>query len=278
MIERFNRSVKMAVYKYMTQWRTQYIDEVTLQKIVSNYNNCIHGTTKQVPNSLHEEQDAEMIAAARGELKYRAKKLVAANQHNLPQLREGDTVRVARVTSGEWCKTRQLKTYSYLSQWFVELYKVSEITKGSSTKSPMYKLLDPDSKIIDRYFLRQDLLKVDKSKLVRELDKGTYVVESVLDGPKVIRGVKKYLVSWVGYDVMSWQRPEPGFQKLIDTYEKAKAAKARMPKVDNLPVQIPVVLLPKTPQSVLPCKEYCSTGTQDTCAKKTYEVNAREAS
>ena len=120
MIERFNRSVKMAVYKYMTQWRTQYIDEVTLQKIVGNYNNCIHGTTKQVPNSLHEEQDAEMIAAARGELKYRAKKLIATNQHNFPQLREGDTVRVARVTSGEWRKTRQLKTYSYLSQWFVE--------------------------------------------------------------------------------------------------------------------------------------------------------------
>jgi hypothetical protein len=114
--ERFNRTIKMMVYKYQSEWRVQKIDNGALQKLVSNYNNCPHGTTKQVQAELHTQKDPKIVKAAQGEIKDRAKKLISENQHHFPWLRIGDTVRVARITDGAWRQTRQLKKYAYLSQ------------------------------------------------------------------------------------------------------------------------------------------------------------------
>lgn len=74
--ERWNKTIKTIVYKYQTQWRVQRIDEPTLQKLVTNYNNCVHGTTKQVPAKLHTAENPGFIKAAHGEIKFRAKKLL----------------------------------------------------------------------------------------------------------------------------------------------------------------------------------------------------------
>jgi transposase InsO family protein len=38
MIERFNITLKMAVYRYMTQWNLMKITDKDLRKIVKNYN------------------------------------------------------------------------------------------------------------------------------------------------------------------------------------------------------------------------------------------------
>jgi hypothetical protein len=107
---------QMMVYKYQTEWRVQKIDNSALQKLVANYNNTPHGTTKQIPSELHSQQDAEMVKAARGKIKSRAKKLLKENQLTFPRLRVRDTVRVARATDGAWRRTRQLKQYAYISQ------------------------------------------------------------------------------------------------------------------------------------------------------------------
>jgi hypothetical protein len=70
----------MMVYKYQSEWRVQKIDNKALQKLVTNYNNCPHGTTKQVPAKLHTQQDAKMIKAARSKITNRAEKLIAESQ------------------------------------------------------------------------------------------------------------------------------------------------------------------------------------------------------
>jgi transposase InsO family protein len=216
--ERYNRTIKMMVYKYQSEWRVQKIDNDALQKLVTNYNNCPHGTTKQVPAELHTQKDPEIVKAARGEIKDRAKKLIAESQQKFPRLRIGDTVHVARSTDGVWRRTRQLKKYAYLSQWFLELYKVGFITCATPTKNSMYKLLGPDHKEINRFFLRQDLQKVDPKKLQKELEKGEYVVEEVL-AKKKIDGTLHYLVRFVGYPEPEWVKPQESFTEAIKKFQ-----------------------------------------------------------
>ena len=46
MIERFNKTIKSMIYKFMTQWNVGKIDDVALQKLVTNYHNTKHATTE----------------------------------------------------------------------------------------------------------------------------------------------------------------------------------------------------------------------------------------
>ena len=219
MIERFNRTLKMAVYKYQSQWNIPKLSNEDLQKIMSNYNSCKHGTTKQAPVQLHNNENPEEIKAAHGQIKNQDVKLLAANAVNFPKLVIGDTVRVAKRVNGEWRKSRTFKSYSYLSQWFYELFKVAEVTQPTAVKNSMYKLLGPDGTLIDRWFLRQDLLRVDPKKLIVELEKGEYVVEAVLD-KSVIDGVTYYLCKFKGYDELDWTKPQASFRTLIRAWSK----------------------------------------------------------
>jgi hypothetical protein len=53
MVERFNRSIRDLIDKYMTEYNTnKYID--VLDKLVSNYNNRKHTVIKMSPNFAHE--------------------------------------------------------------------------------------------------------------------------------------------------------------------------------------------------------------------------------
>ena len=222
MIERFNRTLKMAVYKYQSQWNIPKISNEDIQKIMGNYNSCKHGTTKQAPVQLHKNENPEEIKASHGQIKTRAKKLLAANAVNFPKLVTGDSVRVAKRVNGEWRKSRTFKSYSYLSQWFYELFKVAEITQATAVKNSMYKLLGPDGTLIDRWFLRQDLLKVDPKKLIVELERGEYVVEAIVD-KSVIEGVTYYLCKFKGYDELEWTEPQASFRTLIKAWETKTA-------------------------------------------------------
>eukprot|EP01127_Copromyxa_protea_P009261 TRINITY_DN2166_c0_g1_i4.p2 TRINITY_DN2166_c0_g1~~TRINITY_DN2166_c0_g1_i4.p2 ORF type:complete len:102 (-),score=9.04 TRINITY_DN2166_c0_g1_i4:251-556(-) len=83
-----------------------------------------------------------------------------------------------------------------MKNWLYDLFKVSEVTKATKLKSSMYKLLDPEGREIDRWFLRQDLLKVNPKNLLKELeDDEEFVVESILDRKTVGNSVR-YLVHW----------------------------------------------------------------------------------
>jgi len=80
----------------------------------------------------------------------------------------------------------------------MELYKVAHITPPQQGLAPQYTLFDVEAKhVIDRKFLRQDLLKIDPN-IVEGLADDHYVVEKVID--KRGRGKNiKYLVSWQGW-------------------------------------------------------------------------------
>jgi transposase InsO family protein len=220
-IERWNRTLKMAIYRFQTQWKMAKISNKDLQKIVWNYNHCVHGTTKQVPADLHDGAEDWAVKAARGEMRARAKRLLRENEHNFPKLRVGDTVRVAKRVNGEWRKSRTFKKYSYMSQYFYELYKVSEITQPTAVKNSMYRLVG-----IDRWFLRQDLLKVDPKSLITELDRGEYVVENVTD-KRTVEGKVQYLVKFRGHKKLEWIAGQKSFQSLIDKFEKTHVPKAK---------------------------------------------------
>jgi hypothetical protein len=224
MIERFNKTLKMAVYRYMTQWNLTKINNKDLQKIVKNYNNTKHTTTQQVPNVIHNNDNPTAIKNARSEIKARAVKLLVENDRKFPKLRIGDTVKVARKTIGEWRKAHTFKKFSYMKIWLYELFKVAEITHLTKTKASLYKLLGPDGKLIDRWFLRQDLLKIDPKNLIKELETTEiFLVEKVLDKEVLPDGKVKYLVKWYGYGDKdnTWELPQESFQAAIDEYETA---------------------------------------------------------
>ena len=222
-IERFNKTLKMMVYKFLTEWNLKKISNADLQKLVKNYNNSINRSIKQAPQNLHFGDDAEKIKSAGKALKTRAEILLLKNARNFPTLRIGDNVRVSRDTTGEWRRTRTFKNYSYLSQWFYEIYKVAEITTPTSIKNSLYKLLDENGRIIDNYFLRQNLLKIDKNKIIVELDKNEYVIESIIDRAPDEKNKMMYLVKYRGYDdnYNQWLYPQSGFRKLINEYDNA---------------------------------------------------------
>eukprot|EP01127_Copromyxa_protea_P007151 TRINITY_DN1706_c0_g1_i1.p2 TRINITY_DN1706_c0_g1~~TRINITY_DN1706_c0_g1_i1.p2 ORF type:complete len:134 (+),score=25.74 TRINITY_DN1706_c0_g1_i1:28-402(+) len=74
MIERFNKTLKGLVYKYLTEWDLEKITNASLQKLVSNYNTK-HTTTKQVPKVVH-TGEAVAVKIARKEIKARAADLL----------------------------------------------------------------------------------------------------------------------------------------------------------------------------------------------------------
>jgi hypothetical protein len=105
-----------------------------------------------------------------------------------------------------------------------ELFKVAKITRPTKTKASLYKLLGTDSKLINRWFLYQDLLKIDPKNLMKELkDTETFVVEKVLDKEVLPDGKVKYLMKWYGYSNKhnSWESPQDSFKEKIDEYEAA---------------------------------------------------------
>lgn len=225
-VERFNKTIKSMLYKYMTQWNVSKIDNATLQKLVKNYNETVHSTTGSAPIDIHGGgKDAKLYSElAHSNMRVRAKKLVAENNATYPPVKIGDRVRVAWRTVASWRKTRTLKQYSAMKQWTYELFTIAGKTRGSTTKSVTYTLKDDNNVVLTdqsdhpKQFVRQDLQIVDTDKLVKELDRGEYVVDRVIDKKKV-RGKVKYLAYFVGYEEPEWISPQSSFQTAIDAYE-----------------------------------------------------------
>jgi len=76
MIERFNRTIKGMVYRYLTHWNLAKISNASLQKIVANYNTSRHTTTKQTPDGV--------FAGAPEKPRYTKKLLINAREELVP--------------------------------------------------------------------------------------------------------------------------------------------------------------------------------------------------
>eukprot|EP01127_Copromyxa_protea_P007152 TRINITY_DN1706_c0_g1_i2.p1 TRINITY_DN1706_c0_g1~~TRINITY_DN1706_c0_g1_i2.p1 ORF type:complete len:165 (+),score=21.51 TRINITY_DN1706_c0_g1_i2:28-495(+) len=106
MIERFNKTLKGLVYKYLTEWDLEKITNASHYK--ASAQSCTHRRSCGSQNRAEGNQSS----------------CCRPTQVNFPALRVGDSVRVARRTSGDWLKSRALKKRAYLKNWFYELFKV----------------------------------------------------------------------------------------------------------------------------------------------------------
>lgn len=218
-IERLNRTLKMSIYKFLSQWNQEIITDDDLEKLVKNYNSTIHRTILQAPDEVH-FGDAGSVSVAKKAIKVRAETILSETRKNFPTLKVGDYVRVSRDVSSEFRKSRTFKRYAYLKNWFYELYQVVQITRPTPTKNSRYVLMDDETKQrIPRYFLRQHLLKIDKANLIVPMERDEYVVEEVI-GKKGRGANLRYLVRFHGYSTPEYVRPQPEFRKLIDAFEK----------------------------------------------------------
>ncbi len=234
MIERFNKTIKGMIYRFLTQWNMRKLRQPDLDKLVSNYNETRHSTTEVAPTEIHagaganpsKSTDAALLAHAN--MKHRAQKLVAANKSTYPDLHIGDKVRVAKRTESSWRATRQLKKYSYMRNWTYDIFTVAAKTRGTTTKAVTYSLKDSSGALlvtvdeIPKQFTRQDLQEVDPDKLVRELEKDEYVVERVV-AKKVDTDGVLYQVEFKGYKKPEWVAPDPGMKAAIARFEKKTA-------------------------------------------------------
>lgn len=221
MVERFNRTIKTRINKYLTHANGVTISDDDLAKLVHSYNTSEHATTKTTPAKLAAaDADPRAVKSARRNIKTRAERLLAANAKSYPEVKPGDAVRVAKRTEGAWRKYTSLKKYSYQRQWFPELYTVVTRTTPTSTKAEYYRL-KRDGKIIRKNFLRADLMLVDRDTLIREMAADEYAVEKVLDVRKR-KGANEYLVRWRGHDEESWIPYNESFSLAVAEFDLAR--------------------------------------------------------
>jgi hypothetical protein len=109
-------------------------------------------------------------------------------------------------------------------------------------------LLGLDGKLINQWFLCQDLLKIDPKNLIKELENTeTFDVERILDKEVLKDGQVKYLVKWYSYSDKdnSWESPQKSFKAAIKEY---KAAQKEVSSVST-PVSTLIVTV-STPVSI----------------------------
>jgi hypothetical protein len=154
-IERFNRTLKGLIFKYLTNNATKIYVNV-LPALTENYNSSRHGTTGFKPIEAQHHVDE-----VKDKIKSRASAMVS---RDVIKLKKGDRVRISAATEPNYRKNKLL-TKKYMPNYSEEVYVVATVSKGASIR---YQLKDSTGKIIDKYFYAQDLLKIGDSVIEPE--------------------------------------------------------------------------------------------------------------
>jgi transposase InsO family protein len=228
-VERFNRTIKSMLNRYLTSCNGITISHAALQQLVNNYNSAQHSTTKLTPLQVHPGKshnnsvtNEENTTFARAQIKNRVETLLANNKTNFPEIVVGDYIRVHKRTDSAWRKkTSHVKKYSYQKQYSTDIFRVVHISKPQPTKHEWYELVSARGHKIQHKFLRQDLLLIDKPALIREVPEGIYVIEKVI-GKKIIDGKLRYQVRWRGWDTLTYELPQDSYAEAIAEYNKSQ--------------------------------------------------------
>jgi hypothetical protein len=167
-VERFNRSIKQNMWKLFTAYNTRkWID--MLPKLVSDYNNKRHSSTKLKPVDaiLPKNRDKVCLRANYGEYIPKA-----------PKFKIGDTVRISRI--------KGLFEKGYLPNYSEEVFTIAEVKPSNPIT---YILKDSVDNLIQGGFYEQELQQT-KQEIFR--------IEAVIKKKK-IKGVEHGLVKWLGY-------------------------------------------------------------------------------
>lgn len=168
-IERFNRTLKSAMYKqFSLRGSYKWID--ILQKLIDEYNNRVHRTIRMKPIEVNERNEMQV------------KKNISNATKPKPELRhpskfeEGDQVRIS--------KFKGIFTKGYLPNWSNEVF---EVLRVQPTTPATYLLKDNRGHIIEGGFYGHELLK--------SISGDVYLIDKIIK-----RRGNKYLVRWHGFD------------------------------------------------------------------------------
>ena len=169
-VERFNRTFKQRLYRYMTTYNTfKYLS--VLPKLVDGYNASFHRSIGRAPRDV-DQSNAEKVWDMLYDTKKKKKK------KNRDALKVGDRVRLNK-------KHRPFKK-GYLPGWTEEVFLITRANLDGNV--PTYRISEWDDTPIKGTFYAQDLQKVTVT------DDDLFRIDSV-----VRRKKDKVLVRWKGW-------------------------------------------------------------------------------
>lgn len=173
-IERFNRTLQMLIYKYMTENETnRYVD--VLQKLVNTYNTRKHRMIGMTPLEAEKNLNNEHL-----QLNLLQKKQIEQIKRKKPKFSVGSYVRIAKQ-KGKFSR-------GYDEQTMQEIFKIKSI--NISKPIPLYNLTNYDgSEDIVGGFYEFELVPVISN---------VFRIEKVLKKRK-IRGKVQLFVKWKGF-------------------------------------------------------------------------------
>jgi hypothetical protein len=169
-VERFNRTLKMKMWKYFTHKNThRYVD--VLSDLVYSYNNTHHRSINMPPSQVTKDHESSIRKRLYGE-----KKRLTKWRYEV-----GDKVRIS--------KARIAFKKGYLPSWTDEIFViVARIPSDPVT----YELADLNEQTLKGKFYEEELQRILKEDDV-------YKIEKILKSRKR-NGKKEYFVKWRGYD------------------------------------------------------------------------------
>ena len=179
-VERFNRTLKNLMYRYMTAKETDRFIDV-LQLLVDTYNSRRHRMIGMSPAEAERVENAPLI-------RQRQEKRYAKRRRQPPRFKEGQTVRVSKM-KGQFDK-------GFDDQFLEEIYKIKRVY--TRLPIPTYELetLDGDE-TIEGNFYGNELTLAEAPEIFK--------IEKILRKQKDKRSGKKLvLVKWKGYRNPSW--------------------------------------------------------------------------
>lgn len=188
-VERFNRTFKTMIFKYLNRQKTyKYID--VLQSLVVSYNSTPHRSLNNMaPNDVNKNNSADLWAYMY--LKPRNTTTTTEKDHQnsitnkrrrLYKYKIGQLVRISYQ--------RKVFTRAYNEQWSYEVFKITRRFQMQGLS--LYRLSDLLNFKIDGSFYQSELQTVNKN------DDAVWEIEKVLRKRKHNRRMQLF-VKWLGY-------------------------------------------------------------------------------
>jgi ''chromo'' (CHRromatin Organisation MOdifier) domain./Integrase core domain. len=173
-IERFNRTLQLLMYKYMTDNETErYID--VLPKLVFTYNNRMHRMIKTTPQKAESNNNGEHL-----NLSLIQQEQLKKIKTKKPNLAVGSYVRIAKQ-KGKFSR-------SYDEQTMQEIFKIKSV--DTNKPIPLYHLTDYDGK--------EDIVGGFYEFELTPIETQIFRIEKVLK-KRTYRGKRQVFVKWKGF-------------------------------------------------------------------------------
>jgi hypothetical protein len=157
-IERFNRTLKSIIFKTISNNESKHFVNY-LEDIIHNYNNSYHSTIKNTPNNI--------INGSIMDIENAKLNTIIKNYPEIPNIvdiKRGDYVRIRLDIFPEYKK--KIFNKKYVPNYTKEIYKVVNISRGNQ---PMYRIEDENSNKLQKSFYNDDLLLINKQKLIKNV-------------------------------------------------------------------------------------------------------------